>query len=57
MLIVCQEIYLNEMKTTRFVFYAAFRTLVVDTVKMIDTIGKDHILLSLLGFMFDLEAD
>tara|TARA_Y100000994_G_C15696701_1_gene443617 strand:- start:2274 stop:2411 length:138 start_codon:yes stop_codon:yes gene_type:complete len=45
------------MNSTRFAFYAAFRTLVVDTVKMTDTIGKDHILLSLLGFMFDLEAD
>jgi len=45
------------MKSTRFAFYAAFRTIVVDTVKMIDTIGKDHRLPSLLDFMFDLEAD
>ena len=44
------------MKSTRFAFHAAFRTLVVDTVKMIDTIGKDHRLLSLPGFMSDLSA-
>lgn len=44
------------MKSTRFAFHAAFRTLDVDTVKMTDTIGKYHGLPSLPGFMFDLSA-
>ena len=45
------------MKSTRFAFHAAFRTLDVDTVKMTDTIGKYHGLPSLPGFTFDLGTD
>ena len=41
------------MKSTRFTFYAASRTLDADTVKMRDTIGKDHVLLSLPSLMSD----
>ena len=41
------------MKSTRFTFYAALRTLDADTVKMRDTIGKDHVLLSSPSLMFD----
>ena len=40
------------MKSTRFTFYAALRTLDADTVKMRDTIGKDHVLLSLPSLVF-----